>query len=141
MSAEIKKLFAKLLAIILGIVAVFSGGNAENIDLSVKNDVTVKTEIIELEVSNCSGRELTTGNYFTLEKNENGEWVKVAFSKDYMVEEDAVVIRNLQTVSFSVNVVRAFGKTLDAGEYRLGKTFTGRNIGAVDVGVTFVVGD
>ena len=135
MSVTIQRLFARLLVIIMGIVAVFTGGNMNNIQLELKNEVTTETEIVEVQIFNYTGKTITTDKYISLEKNENGEWVKVDFAEDYAFEEIGIIMRNLQTVNLTINLVKAFGKTLDAGEYRLTKEVaTG-----VNSSVTFTV--
>ncbi len=121
MSFNVKKLFTRILAIILGMIAVFTGGNVDNIQLEIKNEVTTKTEVIQVEVLNGTGKKITADYGFSFEKNEDGKWVKIDFSDDYKIKETAVIIRNLQTVIFTINVVEAFGKTLDEGEYRITK--------------------
>lgn len=123
MSVTMQKFFARILVIIIGIFSVFTGGNPENIKLELKNEVTTETEIIEVAALNYTGRQVSTGEGFTLEKNTDGEWVELKFAEDFVVNEIATIIRNLQTVTFSINVVKAFGKTLDEGEYRLTKEF------------------
>lgn len=100
----------------------FAGGNTDNVKLEIKNEITTKTETIQIEVFNGSGKTITTGFTFDLEKKENGEWIKMEFSEDYKIKETAVIIRNLMSGSFRFNVVEAFGKTLDAGEYRITKS-------------------
>ncbi len=132
MSITLQKIFSRLLIVVLGIVAVFTVGNKDNIKLELKNEVTTKTEIIEITVLNYTGKTLTTGEEISVEKNENGEWVKMDFAEDYVINELAIVIRNLKSANFKINVVDAFGKTLDEGEYRLTKSF-GEGISACAV--------
>ena len=128
MSVTIQRLFARLLVIIMGIVAVFTGGNMNNIQLELKNEVTTETEMIEVSIFNYTGKTITTDKCISLEKNENGEWVKVDFAEDYAFEEIGIIMRNLQTVTLTINLLQAFGKTLDEGEYRLTKEVaTGAN--------------
>lgn len=62
-------------------------------------------------------------------------WTELAFAEDYSVKEIAIEISNLQAITFKIDLIKAFGKTLDEGEYRLTKT-VGSN-----VSVTFTVSD
>lgn len=64
------------------------------------------------------------GIHTSLEKNENGEWVKVDYVEDYYFDEIGIIINNLQTTTLKINVLDAFGKTLDEGEYRFTKEFS-----------------
>lgn len=123
MPIAVQKIFAQVLAIIMGILAMFTGGNMENIKLELANEVTTETEVVEVQVMNYTGKQITTDKQFSLEKKENGEWVKVEFADDYCVEEIAVIINNLQTVTFKINVLDTFGEALAEGEYRLSKDF------------------
>lgn len=133
MSETMKKFFARILIIVMGIAAVFTGGNPENIKLELKDEVNTKTEVIEYTVLNYTGREMATGLDFVIEKNVDGQWVKLPLRDGYVVNEIGVIIRNLQKVSFDIHVVDAFGKTLDEGEYRLSKSDIG---GSVEFTVT-----
>lgn len=123
MPIAVQKIFAQVLAIIMGILAMFTGGNMENIKFELANEVTNEIEVIEVQVMNYTGKQITTDKQFSLEKKENGEWVKVEFADDYSVEEIAVIINNLQTVTFKINVLDTFGEALSEGEYRLSKDF------------------
>lgn len=135
MSSVIQKLFARLLIIVLGVVSIFTGGNADNISLELKEPVTPQTQVIQVEVINYTGKKVTTDEAFIIEKNEDGVWAELAFAEDYSVKEIAIEISNLQAITFKIDLIKAFGKTLDEGEYRLTKT-VGSN-----VSVTFTVSD
>lgn len=135
MLSVIQKLFARLLIIVLGVVSIFTGGNADNISLELKEPVTPQTQVIRVEVINYTGKKVTTDEAFIIEKNEDGVWTELAFAEDYSVKEIAIEISNLQAITFKIDLIKAFGKTLDEGEYRLTKT-VGSN-----VSVTFTVSD
>lgn len=123
MSLTMQKIFARLIVLVMGFLAIFTGGNMNNINLELKHEVTTKTEMIEIDVLNYTGKNITTDEQFLLEKKENEQWTKVDFSENYFFKDIAVVINNFQTITFKINVIEAFGKTLDEGEYRLLKTF------------------
>lgn len=133
MSSVIQKIFARLLIIVLGVVSIFTGGNPDNINLELKEPVTPETQVIQVEVINYTGKKVITGEAFVIEKNEDGVWFELAFAEDYSAQEIAIEIRNLQAITFKIDLIKAFGKTLDEGEYRLTKT-VGSN-----VSVTFTV--
>lgn len=135
MLSVIQKLFARLLIIVLGVVSIFTGGNADNISLELKEPVTPQTQVIRVEVINYTGKKVITDEAFIIEKNEDGAWTELAFAEDYSVKEIAIEISNLQAITFKIDLIKAFGKTLDEGEYRLTKT-VGSN-----VSVTFTVSD
>lgn len=68
MLSVIQKLFARLLIIVLGVVSIFTGGNADNISLELKEPVTPQTQVIRVEVINYTGKKVTTDEAFIIEK-------------------------------------------------------------------------
>lgn len=137
MSETMKKFFARILIIVMGITAMFTGGNAKNVKVEIKDEVTTKTEVIEYTVLNYTGRKIGGGLDFVIEKNVDGQWIKLPFREGYVINEIGVDIANLQTFKFSINIVNAFGKTLDEGEYRLFKDLGPGDVsGSVEFTVT-----
>ncbi len=116
-----KKLLTRIIAIILGIIAVFTGGNVNNVHLEIKDEITTETEVIEVDIFNGSGRRIATGEEFDIEKKVDGKWERLHFVDNYSYPEIAYIIVNLHTMSFYFDVIKAFGKHLDEGQYRFVK--------------------
>ncbi len=125
MSIVKSAVLSRIIAIILGIIAMFNGAEMSNITFELKGAVTTQSESIVVEVFNYTGQDIEMDEYFTLEVKQNDEWVKVAQSGS--VNDITRVIKNIRSAEITINIVKAFGKTLDVGEYRLTKNYTGAN--------------
>lgn len=123
MSDAIQKIFSKFIAFILAVITSLMGTTTDVPELRIKENVTTSTDIVSVEVINYTGEEVTTGNYFIVEKKDGEQWVKLDFKDDYAVTDMAYIIKNRSTAVFKFSFVNAFGKPLDAGEYRIGKSF------------------
>lgn len=75
---------------------------------------------------------LTNKNeYFTLEKNDGGEWAPVEFAEDAGFNEITYMLNPLGTYQYSINVLMMFGHFLEAGEYRITKQISSKTYPAV----------
>ncbi len=125
--------FARIIAFLLGIIAIFTGGNMKNVTIEVENEITDQSEQIVFEVFNYTGRTLDFGEDFTLEVNQDGEWVEV--KQVSPVNDIAHTISNLGTAQMRIDIVDMFGKKLDVGEYRLTKAYAAGNTCSVTFNV------
>lgn len=124
--------FTRIIAILMGIIAMFTGGNMENVSMEVKNQVTTDSESIVFEMYNYTGKTLNIGKTFTLEENQEGEWEEV--TKISSVDAISATVYNLTTYTQTIDIKEMFGKNLEAGEYKLTK-----DIGENSYSVTFTV--
>lgn len=116
-------IFSRILSVILAIIAVFTGGRMDNVSIEVTNEVTTQSETIVYEVSNYTGKTITMDEYFTLEVNKDGEWVEVPQIDE--VHDISLSLGNIRTFTRTISIPDAFGTTLEAGEYRLTKGYSG----------------
>lgn len=77
----------------------------------------INDTVAVIEISNQSGYEMVYSEYFSLEKEENGEWVEVPILKDVTFRDDANVIKDLEKVEVTCDL-KIFGD-LEIGKYRL----------------------
>lgn len=122
MSNTIQKLFSKIIAFILAVITSLAGGDAaKSPEISVKNDVDIATTIIQIEVKNNTSDSYVTLGDFTLEKKEGENWVKMDFLSSFEPSSIAYIVNKRQTVILSIDILNAFGSTLNAGQYRVSK--------------------
>ncbi len=131
----LKQIIAGLLAVLTMISSMIFGGKFGKVEIEIKDEITTETQTIEFNVLNYSLKEIVTDESFTLEKNNNGKWEKVNFSDDYVIHDLAVVIKGIHSSTFKIDLIKAFGKTLDKGEYRITKEIGGKEY-SVSFGVT-----
>lgn len=116
-----KSFFASIIAVMLAFVTMISGGKMGKIEMEVTQPVNVSSEHIEIEIRNYSSKSICFGEDFTLEKNENGEWVQVEFAEGAAFHEVAIILNPLGTYKHSINILAMFGHYLEAGEYKITK--------------------
>lgn len=116
---RILAMLSKIIAVLMSFFYMFSGGNPDKVTVSVVNQPTDETTVIEYEIENYSGVTVYADAYFTIEKNVDGNWVAVPFADDATVNDIAIEVRNCQTVTLKIDLNRQYGHTLDEGTYRL----------------------
>lgn len=121
MSDMIQKIFSKIIAFILAVIASLSGEYAKAPEIAIKNDVLTSTALVQVQVVNNTKESYATFNTCTLEKKVGEDWVKMDYSLGYEPSSTAYIISSRQTVTLTIDVVNAFGNTLDIGYYRLSK--------------------
>ena len=114
-------IFTKLIAILLGLIAIFTGGRYEQVDATLANEVTTASEEIVVEIFNYTGKTLSYDMSFTLEKQDGDTWISMEPAEPF--PELGIVHRNLTTQTFTVDLLRYFGGPLEEGTYRLSKTY------------------
>ena len=114
-------IFTKLIAILLGLIAIFTGGKYEQVDATLANEVTTASEEIVVEIFNYTGKTLSYDMSFTLEKQDGDSWTSLEPAESF--PELGIVHRNLTTQTFTVDLLRYFGGPLEEGTYRLSKTY------------------
>lgn len=112
-------LFTRFISVILSIIAMFTGGNPEKITMKSTGDITTETTVIEYSIENYTGRRCSFGLDFSIEKYENGSWVELPFDDGYAYIEIAVICKNTQTYTGTINLNTALGHPLEKGNYRL----------------------
>lgn len=130
-TSVMKSFFTGIVSVFLALVAMISGGKMGQIELEVTQPVHVSSEQIVIEMRNYTGKSLCFDEYFTLEKNEGGEWVPVEFSEDASFNDIAIILNPLGTYKHSINILAMFGHTLEAGEYKLTKQINQKDFSAV----------
>lgn len=126
-----KRFFTGIVSVILAFVAMVSGGKTGRIEFEVTQPVSVSSEQIVIEIRNYSGKRIDFDEYFTLEKNEGGEWAPVEFAEDAGFNDVANMLNPLGTYQHSIHVLEMFGHTLEAGEYRIIKQISSKAYPAV----------
>lgn len=122
--------FSRLLAILISIIAFFTGGNYNNIEFCVLSEVTTESETIEIEINNYSGKKIVFDNYFTLEKIDGEEVQKIHCIGE--VTDVAISVNNAGTYTETLKIAELFGTTLEAGDYRLSKKINNGYVISVD---------
>lgn len=117
MLSMIKLYFSRIIAILLSIAAMLSGGDLSKVNLKITNIITTKSEHIEYEIQNYTGTTISVDRYYVLEMNNGGEWTELEQIND--VYDTAYVLKNTQVVTLKINIFDSFGRFLDAGQYRL----------------------
>ncbi len=126
--------FTRIFAILLGLIAMFTGGNLDNVEIKITNEITTETTEIDVEIFNYTGKTISTDKYFILEKNNSGVWNNIEMI--ILAEEIAVLVRNFQTISLTINVAKVYGISLESGTYRLSKVYNGGHSRSVEFEVT-----
>lgn len=121
LASILKAYLTRILAILLGLVAMISGGKAGKIEMEVTQPVTVSSEQIVIEIRNYSGKSAELDEIFVLEKKDGDEWTIMDFAENVGFPEIVTELNNLGTYKQSIDVMRMFGHTLEAGEYKLTK--------------------
>lgn len=106
----------------------------DKLKMSVVNPDALKMPVdsIVVELTNTADEETTYGEWFRIEKNENGKWKKVAYNDRVQKQIDqgcemvfhavGYVIPPHQSRSY-VNPTTAFNENIIPGRYRISKTF------------------
>lgn len=126
-----KSFFTGLVSVFLAFVAMISGGKMGQIELEVTQPVNVSSEQIVIEIRNYSGKSIAFDEYFTLEKNEDGEWIPVEFAEDASFNDIANILKPIGTYKDSISILAMFGHYLEAGEYKLTKQINQKDFSAV----------
>ncbi len=116
---NIVALFAKIVAVIMSLFYMFTGGNPEKIEVCITEPVTTESTEIEYVITNYTGKTVHADKFFAVEKNTDGQWTAVPFVEGTATEEIAIVLLNCQSVTLTVDLFEYFGKNLEKGEYRL----------------------
>lgn len=113
MQALITKIIALVMSIISAISAIAVGGCT----LSVQKDITTETAVVEYTIKNGSFMKVSCDEYYILEIENEGEWIKVdGFAE---ANDIAIVLMPLQSYTHKIDVEKDFGHLLDKGKYQL----------------------
>lgn len=121
MSEIFQKLFSKIMAFILAVIASLSGALTTAPEMKVINNVNSTTSLVQVEIKNYTSDDYAALSDFTLEKKEENDWVKVEFNPYYKFSNVAYIIKSRQSVTLTIDVINAFNGTLPEGEYRISK--------------------
>lgn len=120
--STLKSYFTRIIALLLGFIAMISGGKTGKIEIEIMQPVTVSSEKIVIEVRNYSGKSADFEEDIYLEKKDGDEWVAVEFAENSGFNDIAIELKNFGTYRQSIDVIRMFGHNLETGEYKLIKT-------------------
>lgn len=110
-----------------------------DIQMTVKEQtVAGDAESVTLTIANASGRACTYGAPWTLEAEKDGVWVDVEPLGTMMWIEILYTIAAGESKDDELTINRFYG-TLDAGQYRVVKTFTDPDGSALTVYAAFTV--
>ncbi len=126
-------LFSRIIAILLSIIAFFTGGNYNNIEFYVSSEAKTDSENIEIVINNYSGKKIVIDKYFTLEKIDGDAVKEIPCVGE--VNDIAITINNTGTYTETIKIVEMFGSTLDSGKYKLSKNINNGHI----ISVVFTV--
>lgn len=126
-----KSFFTGIISVFLALVAMISGGKMGQIEFEVTQPVNISSEQIVIEIRNYSGKSIGFDEYFTLEKNEGGEWLPVEFVEDASFNDIAIMLNPLATYKDSISILAMFGHFLEVGEYRVTKQINQKEYYAV----------
>lgn len=116
MNNMIEKIKNTLAALLSVLALLFSFGN-EKIPMKISVEDTAE-QIIHVEWTNLTGTVVYSAPRYSLEKQTNDIWEKVAFADDFGFVEIIAVVYPLQGGSFTIKSEEAFGEELSAGTYR-----------------------
>ena len=121
-----KSILSGIIAFILGITSVFSGGQFFKVSIAVVNEVTEQSETINLEISNKTLLTASWDDYFSLEKKNGEEWKQVEIIGSFL--DYAAVLSPFHTQKQTIDIKKMFGDYLSKGEYRISKEIDIGNI-------------
>ncbi|MBQ5970230.1 MAG: hypothetical protein IJL52_08985 [Clostridia bacterium] len=135
-SSFFKRIFAAVLAFFMMLVPAKSTGDVQ---VSVPA-ITTATESFDLTITNNTKDAIGYGlDAFTIEQRTPLGWAALKKSGNYVVIEVLRMLDPGETGTLHVNLPLVYGKTLDAGMYRLTfEYFT--NLEKMTSSVTFTVG-
>ncbi len=114
-----KSILSGIIAFILGITSVFSGGQFFKVSIAVVNEVTEQSETINLEITNKTLLTASWDDYFSLEKKNGEEWEKVEIIGNFL--DYAAILSPFHTQKQTIEIKKMFGDYLSKGEYRISK--------------------
>lgn len=98
------------------ILDIYTPGEKDGVTLT---PASFQYPVMELVLSNQSGRPFTYGSAFVLEINDNGEWVETAESRDAMWTMEAYELEDGESIVLKCDLSRLC--SLYPGRYRLSK--------------------
>lgn len=119
----LKQIIASILAALMMLSSVITGGKLGKIEIAVVGEVTTESEELTLEVRNYSLKEIGYGEDFVLEVKNGEDWETVPVVSGF--HSVYVVLRGLSVGKEVVDIVKTFGGKLEAGEYRLTREIKG----------------
>lgn len=128
----LKQIIAGLLATLMMFSSMITGKKFGKVEVSLVGDVTTESEEITLEIKNYSFKSVGYGEDFTLEVKNGENWKKVPATGGF--HDYWATLRGLSGTEVSVKLRDSFGKTLEAGKYRLTK-----EVGGKEYSIIFVV--
>lgn len=135
------KFFSRIIAILLGIIAIFQSGDPSRVTV-VTQDITTKDTVIEYRIENYSGRTITYGYDFSLYKLEGNEWKIIPWAEENGGNFIEIAIRqgNLSSSqTYKIDLTEYFGDTLTVGKYKIEKSIFINGIGKQTVSCNFEV--
>ena len=122
-SSFFSRIFAAFLALIMSLFPAKPAG-----DVLVRvPEITTATESFEVTVENNSADEIGYGlDAFTIEQRNALGWTTLKKSGDYAVVEIMRMLAPGASETLRVDLFLVYGRTLDAGEYRLSFQYYGK---------------
>lgn len=120
----LKQIIASILAVLMMLSSMITGGKFGKVEVSLVGNVTTESEELTLEIKNYSFKSVSYGEEFTLEVKNGENWEKVPVTGGFYAYR--ATLRGLVSTEVTVELQNVFGKTLEAGEYRLTKEVGGK---------------
>ncbi len=138
-----KKALVIILAVLCALAVLSSCENesedGEKITMTVTTEnITAETETLEISIKNNTGMEYGYGPVILLYRLDGEEWTSVGAISGWT--EIAYELKSKSTNTQTISVTNKYG-SLEAGEYKIVKSFSGGEDGTVEAEAFFTVGE
>ncbi|MCD8055960.1 MAG: hypothetical protein LUE25_04495 [Clostridiales bacterium] len=137
-----KKALVIILAVLCALAVLSSCGESEEsekITMTVTTEnITAATETLEISIKNNTGTEYGYGLTLSLYRLDGEEWTSVGAISGW--SEIAYELKSKSTNTQTISVTNKYG-SLEAGEYKIVKSFSDSDGGTVEAEAFFTVGE
>ncbi|MCD7944288.1 MAG: hypothetical protein LUH43_05295 [Clostridia bacterium] len=137
-----KKALVIILAVLCALAVLSSCGESEDgekITMTVTTEnITAATETLEISIKNNTGTEYGYGPTLSLYRLDGEEWTAVGAISGW--SEIAYALKSKSTNTQTISVTNKYG-SLEAGEYKIVKSFSDGDGGTVEAEAFFTVGE
>ncbi|MCD7831724.1 MAG: hypothetical protein LUI01_05605 [Firmicutes bacterium] len=137
-----KKALVIILAVLCALAVLSSCGESEDgekITMTVTTEnITAATESLEISIKNNTGTEYGYGPTLSLYRLDGEEWMSVGAISGWT--EQSITLNSRSTNTQTISVTNKYG-SLEAGEYKIVKSFSDGEDGTVEAEAFFTVGE
>lgn len=115
-----KNRFIYLILVFVLILTSCSSVKQSDVSLTLENSVLpVGTKSIVIKWNNNTDSTILFGEEFGIEQKENGEWVRLHYSDNYVFDDVGITLLPMSEKEQCYDLIAFFGKDLPEGEYRI----------------------